>query len=226
MIAESSNATAWEAYGRHHVHRRTALAELDRFDWGWWGTGPGAEVLGDLTGKRVLDLGCGTGRHAAHLVREHGAVVDAIDSSPSQHARARSRYPGLAGLRLVLADAVDHLAHAEPYDVIYSVHGLTYLDPHRALPALADGLKPGGLLCFTTLHTNSAGHGPSTTVAPRPEALPLAGGRTQTVQMWVLTTQLWESLLNDHGLLVERVDTLDAPSDDNAVSYRLFHARR
>ncbi|MEV8312503.1 hypothetical protein AB0P36_35870, partial [Streptomyces flavidovirens] len=56
-------------------------------------------------------------------------------SSPSQHARARSRYPDLPGLRLTLADAVDHLAQADPYDVIYSLHGLPYLDPYRALPA-------------------------------------------------------------------------------------------
>ncbi|MEV8311816.1 class I SAM-dependent methyltransferase, partial [Streptomyces flavidovirens] len=171
-------------------------------------------------------LGCGTGRHAAYLVREHGAVVDAVDSSPSQHARARSRYPDLPGLRLTLADAVDHLAHADPYDVIYSIHGLPYLDPYRALPALAAGLKAGGLLCFTTLHTNSAADPPSTTATPRAEALPLAGGKAQTVQMWVLTAELWESLLNEHGLLVDRVETLDTPSDDNAASYRLFHARR
>ncbi|MBT2511212.1 class I SAM-dependent methyltransferase, partial [Streptomyces sp. ISL-98] len=147
------NSASWQSYGEHHLERRTTLPEVDRIDWGFWGTGPGAEVLGDLTGKRVLDIGCGPGRHAAYLVREHGAVVDALDSSPSQHERARTRYGDLPGLRLVLADATEHLETAEPYDVIYSMNAVPYIDPHRLLPAVATALRPGGTFFFTALHT-------------------------------------------------------------------------
>ncbi|MCX5239047.1 class I SAM-dependent methyltransferase [Streptomyces prunicolor] len=156
-----------------------------RIDWGPGGTGPGTAILGDLEGRRVLDLGCGGARHAAHLARDHGALVDAVDSSPTQIERARTRYAQLRGLNVVLADAVDHLHTAAPYDVIYSVHSLPYIAPHRLLLALATGLKPGGRLCFTVLHTNSYGDGPSTALVPRPETLRLAGGSELTVQMWV-----------------------------------------
>lgn len=182
---ETLNTEAWTAYGRHHIERATPLAEAEQIGWGPGGTGPGDEILGELKGRRVLDLGCGTARHAAHLSRDHGALVDAVDSSPTQIERARTRYSQLPGLRLVLADAVAHLHTATPYDVIYSVNAVPYLDPHRLLPALAAALKPGGKLYFTVLHTNSHGHGPSTAVAPRPETLRLAGGRDLTVQMWV-----------------------------------------
>ncbi|WP_416959756.1 class I SAM-dependent methyltransferase [Streptomyces sp. Agncl-13] len=89
-----TNADAWTAYG-HHVQRDTPLTEVEQIGWGPSGTGPGDEVLGDLRGRRVLDLGCGPARHAAHLARDLGAVVDAVDSSPTQIQRARARYGDL-----------------------------------------------------------------------------------------------------------------------------------
>ncbi|MFF7312402.1 NUDIX domain-containing protein [Streptomyces sp. NPDC008137] len=224
--SEDVNAEAWRAYGAHHLRRGTELPEVARIDWGFEGAGPGIEVLGELAGMRVLDLGCGPARHAAHLVRAHGALVDAVDASDGQHERARARYGSLRGLRLVLADAVEHLRTAEPYDVIYSLHAVPYLDPHRLLPALASALRPGGRLCFTVLHTNSGGDGPSDRVAARPEILRLAGGGDITVHMWVLTPDLWTELLTEYGLRVERVDVLDTPEAGNHASYRLFRVTR
>ncbi|MFD5271576.1 SAM-dependent methyltransferase, partial [Streptomyces sp. NPDC058335] len=47
------------------------------------------------TGLRVLDLGCGPGRQAAHLARTHHAAVDAVDLSPTQIDRAQARYGDL-----------------------------------------------------------------------------------------------------------------------------------
>ncbi|MFE1878692.1 bifunctional class I SAM-dependent methyltransferase/NUDIX hydrolase [Streptomyces diastatochromogenes] len=223
---EEINAETWHSYGIHHLRRATPLPELDGIAWGPGGTGPGDEVLGDLAGRRVLDLGCGPARHAAHLVRTYGALLDAVDASASQLERARARYPDLPGLRLVHADGVEHLRTAAPYDVIYSLSTLHFLDPHRLLPALAAALKPGGRLCFTVLHTNSQGNGPDSAVAPRPEILRLAGGGELTGQMWVLTPELWEDLLVQYGLRVEDVAVLDAPEEGNHASYRLFHVRR
>ncbi len=223
---ESVNAEAWHTYGTHHLTRGTVLPRVRRFDWGM-DAGPGAEVLGDLSGRRVLDLGCGTGRLAAHLVRAYGASVDAVDFSPSQYERARAEYGSLPGLRLVRADAVEYLRSAEPYDVVYSVNAVPYIDPRRLLPALASALRPGGTLCFSVLHTNSDGDGPSSVVASRPEILRLAGGGGDVgVRMWVLTPDLWTELLAEHGLRVEYVDVLDAPEEDNHASYRIFRATR
>ncbi|TKS96085.1 class I SAM-dependent methyltransferase [Streptomyces lasalocidi] len=174
MTTEQGTVETWNTYGNHQLARRLELPELDRWHWGIPDTGPGIEVFGDVAGLRILDLGSGLGRHAAHLAAR-GADVTAVDASPAQHQRAATRYPDTPGLRLVCADAAEHLRDADPYDVIYSVCSVPYLDPARLLPVLANGLKPGGRLLFSALHTNSAGTGPSTEVAPRPEVLRLPG---------------------------------------------------
>jgi ubiquinone/menaquinone biosynthesis C-methylase UbiE len=46
--------------------------------------------MGDLVGRRVLDVGCGTGRFAAAL-HERGSRVWAVDPSPEMVAAARNR---------------------------------------------------------------------------------------------------------------------------------------
>ncbi|MFJ6387913.1 bifunctional class I SAM-dependent methyltransferase/NUDIX hydrolase [Streptomyces sp. NPDC091972] len=223
---DAADAEAWQAYGDHHLRHGTEPPELERFDWGPRGTGPGAEILGELAGRRVLDLGCGPARHAAHLVRAYGASVDAVDVSPAQHERARARYGSLPGLRLIRADAVAHLGTAEPYDVVYAVDTVPYIDPRRLLPALAGALRPGGTLCFTVPHTRARGDGPSTVVEARSETLRLAGGGEVAVRMWGLTEELWTDLLGEHGLRVEAVDVLDAPEEGDHASYRVFRATR
>ena len=46
-------------------------------------------LLGDVRGRRILDLGCGSGRNAIVLARQ-GAKVIAVDGSVEQLARARA----------------------------------------------------------------------------------------------------------------------------------------
>ena len=55
---------------------------------------PALELLvreGDLPGRRVLDLGCGTGRFAAALAQRHGCTVVGVDPSPAMLAMACAR---------------------------------------------------------------------------------------------------------------------------------------
>ncbi|MFF7177565.1 methyltransferase domain-containing protein [Streptomyces sp. NPDC008121] len=226
MTTESDTFEAWNVYGAHQLARGLELPELDRWDWGLLDIGPGIEALGDVNGLRVLDLGSGLGRHAAYLAAR-GADVTAVDASPTQHRRALARYPDTPGLHLVCADAVAFLRDADPYDLVYSVGSMPYLNPDRLLPVLANGMRPGGRLLFSALHTNSDGIGPSTELMPRPEILRLPGTtEDHPVNMWVLTPHLWEGLLVQHGFSMEAVTAIDCPEPDNHVSYRLYAARR
>ncbi|MFF3737153.1 class I SAM-dependent methyltransferase [Streptomyces sp. NPDC002566] len=226
MTTESDTVATWNVYGAHQLARRLELPELDRWDWGIPDIGPGIEALGDVNGLRVLDVGSGLGRHAAYPA-PRGADVTAVDASPAQHQRTLTRYPDTLGLHLVCADAVAHLRDTDPYDLIYSVGSMPYLDPDRLLPVLANGLAPGGRLPFSALHTNSDGTGPSAELMLRPEILRLPGTtEDHRVNMWVLTPYLWEDLLVQHGLRMEAATAIHSPKPDNHVSYRLYAARR
>lgn len=57
-------------------------------------------ALGPVSGRRIVDIGCGTARLAA-LLAAHGASVTGIDLDAAMLAVAASRFPG----RLVRADA-------------------------------------------------------------------------------------------------------------------------
>ncbi len=48
------------------------------------------QLLGDIAGKEVIDLGCGTGRHAIRMANA-GALVDAVDFSENMLSRARTK---------------------------------------------------------------------------------------------------------------------------------------
>jgi magnesium-protoporphyrin O-methyltransferase len=93
----------------------------------------------DLTGKRILDAGCGTGALAQEAARR-GADVLAVDISPSLIALARERaaaaaWPGKIDFRvgdMLSADngkfdhviAMDSLIHYEPVDVVRAIGSL------------------------------------------------------------------------------------------------------
>jgi SAM-dependent methyltransferase len=205
----------------HHYGRARAIADRDvpeTFSWAWsQDSGPGAEVLGDLTGRCVGDLGAGAARHAAHLSARHRpARVAAIDASPAQYAMAMDLFGHLAPrLRIVRSDAVDHLhATAGAYDVLYSVFGaVDFTEPRALLRAAAAALRPGGRLVFSTLahYLGGAPAQPDVTHADIPARTP-DGGAT-TMRRWVLQEHVWTKLLYEAGFTDIGTDVLPAFAD-------------
>ncbi|MDG9689351.1 class I SAM-dependent methyltransferase [Streptomyces sp. DH17] len=105
MTAEDTNTHAWQIYGRRQLARACTPPVPDRLGWTpWEGIGPGAELLGDITGRRVLDVGSGAGHHAVHLAQAHGARVTGIELSPTQYERAVCAHAEVGGVEFVRAD--------------------------------------------------------------------------------------------------------------------------
>jgi len=93
-------------------------------------------------GKRVLDAGCGSGRHSFYAAR-FGADVWAVDLGPAVKV-ARRNNPS-DSVRVVQADLYNLPFAPESFDFIYSNGVLHHLpDPEGAFRNLVRYLKPGG----------------------------------------------------------------------------------
>jgi len=112
-------------------------------------TAPGVlALLEPVRGELVLEIGCGSGLLTKYLI-EAGHRVVATDASPAMLELARDHADGAEEIRrLTLPD--DPIPEA---DAIVGVgHALNYLDTledvERSLAAIADALRPGGLLAI------------------------------------------------------------------------------
>jgi SAM-dependent methyltransferase len=109
-------------------------------------------------GDRVLDLGCGGGRHAYEAYRR-GAAVIACDTSESELTavagmaaamRAAGEVTGPARAEPVAGDGTALPFGSDVFDRVIAAEVLEHIpDDQRALAEIARVLRPGGLLAVT-----------------------------------------------------------------------------
>jgi SAM-dependent methyltransferase len=108
-------------------------------------------LAGDVTGRRILDAGCGAGPLSAAL-RDRGADVTGVDASAGMVALARRRLGDDVDLRV--ADLGDPLPFADgAFDDVVASLVLHYLEDWG--PTLAEMrrvLRPGGRLIASVQH--------------------------------------------------------------------------
>lgn len=107
--------------------------------------------------KVILDIGCGTGRHAIELAKR-GYTLTGIDLSESQlkHAREKARAESLE-IDFQQHDARDpHFTHAFDLAIMLCEGGFPLMETDemnfQILENAARALKPGGKFIFTTLN--------------------------------------------------------------------------
>lgn len=124
-----------------------------RFEWTRVpGVGPGPDALGDLRGRSIVEIGCGSGHNLAHLVAHRAVRGVGIDRDPVKIERAFRLYGHLSEISFHLADAAEYLNALPPrsVDICLSVFGaLSFSSPGPILTAVARALKPAGLLAVT-----------------------------------------------------------------------------
>jgi SAM-dependent methyltransferase len=141
----SSDPQAWARYAEPH-NRPLFDAVLDA----------AANALGGLAGRRLLDVGCGTGL-VLRLAHDRGASVHGVDVVPGMLELAAAAEPSAD---LHLAD-LQHLPFGDAdvsaggsgagadagFDVVTAVNALQFAaDPVAAVAEAARVIRPGGVL--------------------------------------------------------------------------------
>ena len=121
------------------------------------------EVLRPLSGEQFLEIGFGTGKFAAMLLRAaEGSCVAGVDPSATMVDVANSRrgireHPDRADLRLGTAEALPWAD--DRFDAVLALHSFQFWpDPVAVLDEIRRVLKRGGRLVFTL--RDHPGHAP------------------------------------------------------------------
>ncbi len=113
------------------------------------------ELVGDVRGKRLLDMGCGDGAEMLEWARA-GAIVTGVDNSPVQLEAARRNADKLGvECRLVQADLLrlpEDLMRGE-FDVVFTAWVQSWIgDLDTWFGSAWRALKPGGRFLFNGGH--------------------------------------------------------------------------
>jgi SAM-dependent methyltransferase len=109
-------------------------------------------MLGDVAGRRVLDVGCGSGLLTAWLA-EHGATVTAFDGSGEMTALARRRLGEDADIHVADLGRPLTFAPDRTFDLVVASLVLHYVrDWVAVFREFSRILAPGGAVVFSTHH--------------------------------------------------------------------------
>lgn len=130
----------------HDIHIDTEW----RSDWKWDRVSP---HISSLTGKQVLDVGCGSGYHMWRMLDQKPNMVVGIDPTQLfliQFQAIKHFAPGYPIHLLPLG--IEQMPKLQAFDSVFSM-GVLYhrKSPFEFLQQLKDQLKPGGELVLETL---------------------------------------------------------------------------
>ncbi len=219
-----TNRAGWDAYSAEYEQQHGRQLDSSPLAWGVWSVPESRlQVLGEVAGLRILELGCGAARWSTALARK-GALPVGLDLSERQleAARGASERDAIT-LPLVQASAETLPLTDGCFDLVFCDHGaMTFADPYHTIPEAARVLKPKGRLVF---NMSSPLH--DLCYDPATETTTTSLQRRYTEirkQMWddEVTFQLpygeWIRLFGQNGLEIEDLIEL-APDEGASTTY-------
>jgi SAM-dependent methyltransferase len=109
------------------------------------------DMVGNVKGDRILDLGCGMGWFCEWAMKEGAKTVRGVDISNNMLERSRARVPQATFDRADLETFA--WSEGDEYDLVYSSVTLHYLpDITRIVGEVYASLVPGGRFVFSVEH--------------------------------------------------------------------------
>jgi SAM-dependent methyltransferase len=220
------NVANWTRANAEYTDESAAQAwAQDEITWGVFEIPESqVNVLGDVSGLDVVDLGCGTGYFSAWLVRR-GARAVGVDPTPAQLETAK-RLQAETGVEFPLIEAIgeDVPLPDSSFDFVLSEYGASlWADPFRWIPEAARLLRPDGRLVFLR---NSIVSMLCMTLAGVGEQLVRPQSGLRKVE-WPDTGEVefhmghgdWIDVLRANGFEIERLVELFAPPDGETHTY-------
>jgi SAM-dependent methyltransferase len=150
-----ANRADWDAYADEYQSTHGEFLGDDGFLWGPEGVREDTVgALGDVTGRDVLELGCGAGQ-CSRWVQAHGGRAIGLDVSMRQlqHSRRIDLEHGTTVPTVCAGAAAIPLADRS-FDVVFSAFGaLQFVSDGEALVReIARVTRPGGRFAFSVTH--------------------------------------------------------------------------
>jgi SAM-dependent methyltransferase len=153
--SRAANRRWWDADATSYHHEHGAF--LGDADFVWCPENvreADARLLGEVDGRRILEVGCGSAPCARYL-RACGAQVVALDLSAGMlaYARAAATRTGI-DVPLIQADACELPFASDTFDIAFSAFGAVpfVADSARLMREVARVLRPGGRWVFAANH--------------------------------------------------------------------------
>jgi SAM-dependent methyltransferase len=220
------------AYDRY-AHTKGTVQEVDHV----------VEALGLTAGQRVLDVGCGTGRHAHELARR-GVEVHGVDISERFIEIAATAAPD--GATFERGDART-LGFRSEFDAVICLcqgaFGMMAADGEDAavVAGMAAALRPGGRLAlsafnayFAVKYHDDADFDAATGVSHERTEIRSESGEPKVVDLWTgcYTPRELQLLLRANGFAVESISSVEpgsygsAPATIESPEYLVVALRR